>query len=245
MRTCTVEGCKRLHEAKGFCNAHNKQRLKYGKIVNIKIKRIDPNRGCKVEGCKEKHSAKGYCVKHYNQMQRHGKILTRAQTDPNEIIINGDIAQICLYDVNGKELARATIDAEDVGRVEKHKWCLSDRYAQTWMGGVTVRMQHLVMEVEPNIKTHIDHMDGNGLNNRKLNLRFCTHAENLRNRKKSRINTSGYKGVFSAGRKWRAQIGVNRKRIWLGSFENKIDAALAYNKAAVRYHGEFAVLNII
>ena len=164
MRICKVEGCGRIHEAKGYCNAHNKQRLKHGKIVNIKIKHVDPDRGCKVDGCSGKHSAGGYCIRHYDQMRRRGKVINHARKDPNEIIINGDIAEICLYNADGEEIAQSTINAEDVGKIEKYKWYLSFyKYAQAWIEGHHVRMQHIVMMVQPNIKTHIDHIDGNPL----------------------------------------------------------------------------------
>lgn len=96
-------------------------------------------------------------------------------------------------------------------------------------------------------KAHIDHEDRNPLNNHKNNLRFCTYSENSRNRGKPTTNTSGYKGVswFKRDKKWKAQIMVEGKGFCLGSFKNKIDAARAYNRAALKYHGEFACLNEI
>ena len=84
-------------------------------------------------------------------------------------------------------------------------------------------------------------------NNLKDNLRICTHGENLRNQKLSISNKTGYKGVyFSKERnKWCALIQVYKVKYHLGSFINLIDAARAYNAAAVKYHGEFAKLNKI
>lgn len=94
----------------------------------------------------------------------------------------------------------------------------------------------------------IDHINGNPLDNQRANLRYATHAQNMRNRKLNKNNTSGYKGVLAPRGKdktWRAEIKCNNIRYRLGSFKNKEDAARAYNIAAIRYHGEFARLNII
>jgi hypothetical protein len=93
----------------------------------------------------------------------------------------------------------------------------------------------------------IDHIDGDALNNQKKNLRICTHAENMRNSQIPINNTSGYKGVSYNKRykKWEAHISFNNKLLNLGSFNDPVDAARAYNAAALKYHGEFAKLNKI
>ena len=92
----------------------------------------------------------------------------------------------------------------------------------------------------------IDHIDGNGLNNRWLNLREATHAQNMSNRKMQRNNTSGYRGVHcgASNRKWMAKIKINSKMVHLGGFDSADEAAHAYNKAAIEHHGEFARLNV-
>lgn len=92
---------------------------------------------------------------------------------------------------------------------------------------------------------YIDHIDRNKLNNQPSNLRECNITQNNRNVGIRADNTSGYKGVTwnkSAG-KWHAQIKVNGKRKYLGLYLNPIDAAIAYDKAAVDFHGEFALTN--
>lgn len=92
---------------------------------------------------------------------------------------------------------------------------------------------------------HVDHIDGNGLNNQRSNLRICTHRENMMNRATNKNSTSHYKGVSWARdrKKWRAEIEVDAKRIKIGCFETEKYAARAYNEAAIKYHGEFARLN--
>jgi len=91
----------------------------------------------------------------------------------------------------------------------------------------------------------IDHIDGDGLNNQRSNLRVATHSQNMRNSKIPINNTSGYKGVYwsKEKNKWCAQIKIDYKNKHLGYFDNKIDAAKAYNEGALKYHGEFAHIN--
>jgi len=94
-------------------------------------------------------------------------------------------------------------------------------------------------------KTEVDHIDGDGLNNTKINLRKATHAENMRNRKLQKNNTSGYAGVSPVyNNKWRAQIKVDGQIKYLGVFENKQDAVSAYSEASKKYFGEFARVTI-
>lgn len=93
-----------------------------------------------------------------------------------------------------------------------------------------------------------DHKDLDKLNNQRDNLRRCSKADNNRNRNRLRNNTSGYTGVYLKKEKWRekkwvAEIHVDNKKISLGHFATKEDAAKAYNLAAKKNHGDFAQLN--
>lgn len=94
-------------------------------------------------------------------------------------------------------------------------------------------------------KQHIDHIDGDKKNNRIDNLRLCTHNQNQHNQGIRATNKSGYKGVsfMKSINKWHAQICCNSKVMHLGSYEHKEDAAHAYDKAALEFHGEFAWTN--
>jgi len=96
--------------------------------------------------------------------------------------------------------------------------------------------------MNPTGKKEVDHIDGNGLNNKKSNLRLCTNNQNLYNRAKCKNNTSGFKGVKwkKDSKKWVAAINVNNKRIYLGQYTSKIKAHEAYVAACKKYHGEFA-----
>lgn len=90
-----------------------------------------------------------------------------------------------------------------------------------------------------------DHINGNPLDNRRCNLRIATHAENMRNRKKNNNSVSGYKGVSwrRAANKWCVQIRNGGKKIYLGLFDDPIEAARVYDAAALELHGKFARLN--
>ena len=90
----------------------------------------------------------------------------------------------------------------------------------------------------------IDHINGIPSDNRIANLRPCVQADNMKNCRKSKANTSGFKGVYALpGGRWRAMITADHKTISLGCYASKELAADAYDKAAVKFHGEFARTN--
>lgn len=138
------------------------------------------------------------------------------------------------------------IDDEDFEKVRQYKWSVSynDKLyvSHNRKNGLKMTLHRFLLNFPE--KT-IDHINGNGLDNRKQNLRLCSNAQNFRNRGKSVTNTSGYKGVTWSNqhRKWMAQISINYKRKTIGVFNSKDQAAIAYNIAALKYHGEFAKLN--
>jgi hypothetical protein len=216
---------------------------------------------CSVEGCGKKHSGNGYCTKHRMQINLYGKILERTINDPNEFIIDGDICWILLYNKKCIEIARAKIDIKYYEQIKnsvpKLKWCLNNRgyVTTTWFDKEHIQHQislhQAIIQLSGKIiqlGEEIDHKDGDKLNCLDENLRICKHLENTRNRGKNKNNTSGYKGVIwhKPSKKWEAYISDNNgNREHLGLFSTIETAAKAYNTAAVKYHGEFAVLNII
>jgi hypothetical protein len=158
------------------------------------------------------------------------------------IRIEGDVAYVTL--TKGYE---AIIDAADVPLVEGFNWCsradgLTFYAARTdySSGKKTVRMHRVIMNCSKGFE--IDHIDGDGLNNRRSNMRLSTHAENMRNRRIAKNNTSGFKGVAwdKNGAKWRAKIKVDGEQIHLGQFDTPEAAHAAYVAASEKLHGEFA-----
>jgi hypothetical protein len=105
------------------------------------------------------------------------------------------------------------------------------------------KLLHRVI-MNPPLDLQIDHKNKDTLDNRRSNLRICTHSQNQMNRGKTRANTAGYKGVNLDKRrkrkKYRVRITANRKTHYLGSFEKPDDAGAAYKKAIKKHHGKFA-----
>jgi hypothetical protein len=142
----------------------------------------------------------------------------------------------------------AIVDADDFERVAPFKWQACNVSGDKWyarrtakIGGMqrAVNMHRAILN--PPNGFDVDHIDGNGLNNSRSNLRICSRADNLRNRRKTR-GTSRFKGVYWNARvgRWHASIQANKARHDLGFFTNEIDAARAYDAAAIHLFGEFA-----
>lgn len=141
------------------------------------------------------------------------------------------------------------VDFEDFDYLNQWKWCViimkNTSYAIRSMWDKIekrrniIYIHRLIMNC-PNSK-FVDHIDGNGLDNRKENLRICTRIQNSGNSKISKNNTSGVKGVRfkKESNWWVANIKINNKLKFLGSFPNMDDAKNAYTVAAKKHFGEF------
>lgn len=148
----------------------------------------------------------------------------------------------------------ALVDDEDFEYLNQWKWQANKNgnkfYAVTSLlinGKYKTTFMHRLITNNKNAKMHTDHINGDGLDNRKINLRICTHSQNLMNRGTQANNKTGYKGVSYDKRinKFKATISINGINKNLGSYINPYDAARAYNQAAQKYHGEYAQLNVI
>lgn len=142
----------------------------------------------------------------------------------------------------------ALVDREDYEELIKYKWSAyktnNTFYAirNIYIGTkrTTVNMHRVI--IEPPNDLFVDHIDGNGLNNQRSNLRICTSSQNGMNRGKQKVNTSGFKGVTFCknNNKWQAQIKVNKVNLFLGYFDTPEEAYKAYCEGCIKYHGEFA-----
>lgn len=126
---------------------------------------------------------------------------------------------------------------------------ISKGYVHIWISGQSYKAHRLAwLYIHGKFpENDIDHINGIRDDNSLANLRACTRAENCRNQRKGINNTSGFKGVYLCKRsnKWFAQIRCRGKAIYLGIFDDKKEAALAYNKKALNVFGQFARLNEI
>lgn len=150
----------------------------------------------------------------------------------------------------------ALVDDEDYDMLMKFKWSVTKPghrrtvYARTNVKGAdgkyfTESMHRMVLGLKKYDGKVVDHINGNGLDNRKSNLRVCEVRNNAANVKTPRNNTSGYKGVhFRKDRSvWIAEIRVNWKLHTVAYTRCKHFAARKYNEKALEYFGEFAWLN--
>lgn len=142
----------------------------------------------------------------------------------------------------------AIVDDEDYAILSRHGWHLKeDRsgitcYANAKIGGKKVLMHRLILDAKPG--QIVDHIDGDGLNNQKTNLRLCDAAQNVWNRRLV-TGKSRFIGVSfdTASRKWEACIRHRGRSFKIGRFADEIEAAIAYDAACQILRGEFAVLN--
>ena len=142
------------------------------------------------------------------------------------------------------------VDDEDFEKINQYKWWCrpynnGNERAVGRVKGKSIFMHRFILNPPKDIG--IDHIDHNGLNNRRENLRLATPSQNQANSYGKRFGKySKFKGVtFNKIGGWQAQIGKNNKMIYLGCFSKEEDAARAYNKAAIKLFGEFAYLNKI
>lgn len=140
----------------------------------------------------------------------------------------------------------AIVDEDKADDVLKISWHTNTHgYAAGWLDRSTRVLMHRLIMSENDTSMVIDHINGNRLDNRACNLRRCTVKQNSRNRSACCGSSSKYKGVSLKGNtnKWEAGVCVDGRNIKLGIFESELEAAKAYDKAAVQYFGEFAKLN--
>jgi hypothetical protein len=145
----------------------------------------------------------------------------------------------------------AKVDQIDYPRIHKYKWRAQKTvWSYNAVRVKTIKNKIIIIYMHREILPGrdglvVDHINNDGLDNRRVNLRLATIAENNQNRRGPTGKSSRYKGVAwdNRGKRWRARISANKKIILLGSFKSEIEAAKAYDAAARKYHGRFASPN--
>ncbi len=151
----------------------------------------------------------------------------------------------------------ALVDDEDYDYLMQWKWCAQKCYnvyyavrhyghptlknSKGWAKQITVRMHQLILHIPQGFE--IDHINHDGLDNRRCNLRVCTASENRHNQRPRKDGLSKYKGVYMSRGKWTASISCANHRRCVGRFVSEIEAATAYDEKARELFGEFAYTN--
>jgi hypothetical protein len=182
-------------------------------------------------------AGKPYCNKHWQRMYYHGthEKIGRSRTNTYELC--GNVLRV--YTKKGETIL---VDAEDAEKAKKFSWCISKTgYVVANIGGKVIKLHRFLLGIEEQ-KEIVDHINGNPLDNRRINLRICTCAENNRNCKLSKNNSTGHTGVshIKSTGKFRARIMLDRKEIQLGRFDTYEEAVKAREQAEIKYFGEFA-----
>lgn len=162
---------------------------------------------------------------------------------PSKITLHGKSA--CIHLSRGRQ---AWIDRHDVGLCSPYRWTWhrsrKRTYAKASIKGTVLKLHRYLLNAKKG--QQIDHRDVDGLNCRRQNLRFATHAQNMCNRRRFANNTSGFTGVcfHKKNQKWVASIGAGKTLRYIGSFFTKRAAAKARDHWAKRLHEDFHFSNL-
>lgn len=210
-----------------LCSKHKNQLLRYGRITDGD----KDERSCEICGTKSgkihwsSAAQKMLCNKHRSQFNRLGKFLERTKRDKNIINVYDDYAEILFEDTNGEITGKAIIDVEDVQRCSEHKWMITEymgntRYVKSIIDGVNTGLHRFVMNATKG--DVVDHINRDGLDNRKQNLRIVTTSENSVNSKTR--SATGEKNIYMHHGKYQVEIVRNYKTVFMKSFKTLKEA---------------------
>lgn len=150
-----------------------------------------------------------------------------------------------LHDKDGVVVNLALVDDADRALVSQHSWHLTTKgYARAKIKGKAVKMHQLLLPKAPAPLMVRDHINGDKLDNRRRNLRWCSQGHNLQNR--GLWNKTGFRGVgkcSSRAKPWRATITFQGKSVHCGYHATPEEAALAYDRMAIQLYGAEAATN--
>lgn len=146
------------------------------------------------------------------------------------------------------------VDDEDYEKLNKHKW-YAHLENKIWYAVRDIKLddgKRTIIRLHREIVNvlsgkDVDHINHDGLDNRKCNLRICTRSQNISHQRKHKNNTSDFRGVYwyKKKQKWMAYITIERKRITIGYFDDKVEAGHIVDQFAIQLFGEFAMLNFL
>lgn len=200
------------------------------------------DKNCSVDGCtySTDRLRRGMCERHYRRFLTYGDTERRWKGQLiRSAIVDGEVARIPLN--KGLE---AVVAIADLPKVEGFNWRVVwngyTHYAVRTELGKSILMHREIMEAPSGVE--VDHVDRDGLNNRRDNLRLATRSQNCVNRGLAKNNTSGFVGIVwhKQSSKWNARIKVDGVRRSLGYYHTKEEASAAYKSARRVLFGEFA-----
>ena len=165
------------------------------------------------------------CAKHMHQLSNYGKFLDsnpRTNNDLNDYRVVGNEAYFNIYNQKNEKVGEFIIDKEDLEKIKYKKWRYSRGHVVTGLSakGGQRDLSHVVLDFNPkeNEGMVVDHINGNASDNRKINLRICTQADNVKNKSSVSTNASGFIGVsFRKERNsYDPDISVNMRHCHLG-----------------------------
>lgn len=189
------------------------------------------------------------CSKHMHQLMDYGYFrdnIPRTNNDLNDYVIEGDVVRFNLYNQRNEKIDEFIIDIEDLDKVAGKKWRKSHGHVLTGLPAQKTQrdITHIILGVSPNGVSDfvVDHKDGNGLNNRRSNLRICTQSENTINKSFMSTNTSGFVGIsYREDREvYDSEIRIHGKRSHLGYTHTLEEAVYKRLIAEELVYGEFA-----
>lgn len=183
--------------------------------------------------CRYKGDGEWYCNKHYLRLYNNGTIEPKQREITNRTVFLSDTVEI--YTAKGEKIV---VDLADYEKVKQSSWCIDTRgYAVANIKGRVIPI-HRVILGNPRCS---DHINGDKLNNKRVNLRPCTPQENCRNTQLAKNNKSGFTGVrITPNQRYEARIMLERRSISLGVYDTMPDAIKARIQGELKYFGEFS-----
>lgn len=206
--------------------------ITFGKLpVGSYDRKMELVKYCEIEDCEGEVVARGWCRKHYSRWYDGRPLEGRTRFTPNTIRIEGDVAEIDLYNKQKKAVATTLIDSEDVELIQPFKWGRMGNPERRHWGPYVVRhgrggeqktiyLHRFLMEPIPDGKW-VDHVSGDTLDNRKSNLRICDPEENVWNQRQQT-------GIFALKTKGRFRAQISRE---FESYEEALEQRIAWEEA--------------
>lgn len=240
---CIADRCTENALAKRCCQKHYRKLLTTGNPNSVFKQRS--HRRCSVAECDTRKLGKRcthtwFCGNHYAMMKTYGTPYYYNRSDKHAVVSRGDISYLVVKDMHGKVKGLIKVDSIFVDRLLEHKWTISmSRHARNTKLGIGIH--HFVFGKN----VMLDHINRDPLDNRRCNLRETDKRYNAANMWRSSQNTSGYKGVTwnKRNKNWVVGIKLNGKGMFLGAYDDKLEAARVYDTKAKELFGQYALTN--